>query len=75
MTRKKYRATAAKKGIRAMAAMKIGEETFNVEVEGPEGAPWLIVSNSLGTTLNMWDAQMPAPDSVAGSHHHETAIK
>jgi 3-oxoadipate enol-lactonase len=30
---------------------------FNVEVEGPAGAPWLIFSNSLATDLHMWDRQ------------------
>lgn len=29
-----------------------------VEVEGPERAPVLMLSNSLGTTLDMWDAQV-----------------
>ncbi len=29
--------------------------TFNTEVSGPEGAPWLIRSNSLATNLYMWD--------------------
>jgi 3-oxoadipate enol-lactonase len=29
-----------------------------VQVEGPEGAPVLILSNSLGTTLHMWDGQV-----------------
>ena len=29
-----------------------------VQVEGPERAPALILSNSLGTTLEMWDAQV-----------------
>jgi len=29
-----------------------------VEVEGPERAPVLMLSNSLGTTLNMWDRQV-----------------
>lgn len=42
-----------------MADMKIGDEIFNVEVEGPEGAPVLILSNSLGSNLHMWDPQMP----------------
>ncbi len=42
-----------------MADMKIGDEIFNVEVEGPEGAPVLILSNSLGSNLRMWDPQMP----------------
>jgi 3-oxoadipate enol-lactonase len=31
-----------------------------VEVAGPEGAPVLILSNSLGTDLHMWDVQAPA---------------
>lgn len=43
-----------------MADMKIGDETFNVEVEGPEKAPVLMISNSLGSNLHMWDAQIPA---------------
>src|SRR5262249_55643201 len=29
-----------------------------VEVEGPETAPVLIMSNSLGTTMHMWDGQV-----------------
>src|SRR5262245_51386370 len=29
-----------------------------VEVDGPESAPALMLSNSLGTTLHMWDAQV-----------------
>ena len=31
---------------------------FNVRVEGPEGAPWLVFSNSLATNLEMWDPQV-----------------
>jgi 3-oxoadipate enol-lactonase len=31
---------------------------INVQVEGPENAPILILSNSLGTTLHMWDGQV-----------------
>lgn len=42
-----------------MAEMKIGSEVFNVVVEGPDDAPVLILSNSLGTDLHMWDGQMP----------------
>jgi 3-oxoadipate enol-lactonase len=30
---------------------------FNCEIEGPEGAPWLVFSNSLATNLSMWDPQ------------------
>ena len=33
---------------------------INVEVEGPAGAPVLMLSNSLGTNLHMWDDQAPA---------------
>ena len=31
---------------------------IHVEVEGPERAPVLMLSNSLGTTLQMWDGQV-----------------
>src|SRR5713101_8862735 len=30
---------------------------FNYEIEGLEGAPWLVFSNSLATNLSMWDPQ------------------
>jgi 3-oxoadipate enol-lactonase len=30
---------------------------INYQVDGPEGAPWLIFSNSLATNLTMWDDQ------------------
>ena len=30
------------------------------QIEGPEDAPVLVLSSSLGTTLEMWDAQAPA---------------
>ena len=32
---------------------------LHVEVEGREGAPVLMLSNSLGTNLHMWDDQAP----------------
>ena len=32
--------------------------TIHVEVEGPEHAPVLMLSNSLGTNLHMWDDQV-----------------
>jgi 3-oxoadipate enol-lactonase len=32
--------------------------SLHVEVEGPDNAPVLILSNSLGTTLHMWDGQV-----------------
>jgi 3-oxoadipate enol-lactonase len=31
--------------------------TFNCEVDGPEGAPWITFSNSLATNITMWDEQ------------------
>ncbi|MFZ1922153.1 MAG: 3-oxoadipate enol-lactonase [Xanthobacteraceae bacterium] len=33
---------------------------IHVEVEGPQAAPVLMLSNSLGTNLHMWDEQVPA---------------
>lgn len=33
---------------------------IHVEVEGPENKPVLMLSNSLGTTLHMWDGQVAA---------------
>jgi 3-oxoadipate enol-lactonase len=29
--------------------------SFNTDISGKDGAPWLIFSNSLATTLHMWD--------------------
>jgi 3-oxoadipate enol-lactonase len=31
--------------------------SFNVQIDGPDGAPWLVFSNSLLTNLTMWDDQ------------------
>lgn len=42
-----------------MAEVKVGDDVFRVEVEGSADAPVLMVSNSLGTNLHMWDGQMP----------------
>ena len=33
---------------------------INVVVEGPEGAPFLMLCNSLGTDHHMWDPQAEA---------------
>jgi 3-oxoadipate enol-lactonase len=32
--------------------------TFNCQIDGPEGAPWLVLSNSLACNLSMWDPQV-----------------
>lgn len=34
--------------------------TFRIDLQGPADAPVLVLSNSLGTTLEMWDAQATA---------------
>jgi 3-oxoadipate enol-lactonase len=34
--------------------------SINYRVDGPEGAPWLVFSNSLATSLAMWDEQTAA---------------
>jgi 3-oxoadipate enol-lactonase len=44
----------------ARPAVDIGRERFNWRMEGPAGAATLVLSNSLGTNLAMWDAQVPA---------------
>lgn len=31
--------------------------SINYQIDGPEGAPWLVFSNSLATNLSMWDRQ------------------
>ncbi|SRR6266700_1869632 len=32
--------------------------SFNIAIDGPDGAPWLVLSNSLMTNLSMWDEQV-----------------
>ncbi|MGC5341509.1 alpha/beta fold hydrolase [Streptomyces sp. DT171] len=34
-------------------------QTMKYQVDGPEGAPWLVLGPSLGTTWHMWDRQVP----------------
>lgn len=34
--------------------------SFNCEIDGPEGAPWITFSNSLATNVSMWDEQVAA---------------
>ncbi|WSD71876.1 4-carboxymuconolactone decarboxylase [Streptomyces sp. NBC_01591] len=34
-------------------------QTMKYQVDGPEGAPWLVLGPSLGTTSFMWDRQIP----------------
>jgi 3-oxoadipate enol-lactonase len=34
--------------------------SINCQIEGPEGAPWVVFSNSLATSIAMWDDQAAA---------------
>jgi 3-oxoadipate enol-lactonase len=38
--------------------VKVNDIHINYRIDGPEGAPWITMSNSLATTHRMWDAQM-----------------
>ena len=42
-----------------MPMLKVRGEEFHVRIDGDEGAPVLLLSNSLGTNLSMWDPQIP----------------
>ena len=42
-----------------MPQVKVGSDLFHVELDGQASAPVLMLSNSLGTNLAMWDPQMP----------------
>ena len=41
-----------------MPAINADGCSIHVEIEGPDDAPTLMLSNSLGTNLHMWDAQV-----------------
>ncbi|MGH8353866.1 MAG: 3-oxoadipate enol-lactonase [Pseudomonas sp.] len=43
-----------------MAAVQLAEGELNYRFDGPARAPVLLLSNSLGTDLHMWDEQIPA---------------
>ncbi|HXX86608.1 MAG TPA: 3-oxoadipate enol-lactonase [Casimicrobiaceae bacterium] len=43
-----------------MTTVHIRGGRFNVRIDGAAAAPALMLSNSLGTNLAMWDAQIPA---------------
>ena len=40
--------------------IKVNGIHVNYRIDGPDGAPWVTMSNSLATTHRMWDAQMEA---------------
>lgn len=43
-----------------MPTMKLADASLNYRFDGAEGLPVLVLSNSLGTSLGMWDEQIPA---------------
>lgn len=42
-----------------MPHLALPTHRLHYRIDGPEGAPWLVLCNSLGTDLTMWDAQLP----------------
>ena len=42
-----------------MAFVPLADGELHYQLDGPEHAPVLVLSNSLGTDLHMWDAQIP----------------
>ena len=44
----------------ALPIIDVRREHFNCRMDGPADAPVVVLSNSLGADLTMWEAQMPA---------------
>ncbi|CAM5609273.1 3-oxoadipate enol-lactonase OS=Stutzerimonas stutzeri OX=316 GN=pcaD PE=4 SV=1 [Stutzerimonas stutzeri] len=42
-----------------MPTLKLADASLNYRFDGAEGLPVLVLSNSLGTSLGMWDEQIP----------------
>ena len=42
-----------------MAFVHLADGELHYQLDGPEDAPVLVLSNSLGTDLHMWDIQIP----------------
>jgi 3-oxoadipate enol-lactonase len=43
-----------------MPMLQLADGALHYQLDGPVDAPVLVLSNSLGTDLHMWDAQVPA---------------
>lgn len=43
-----------------MPEVEVNGTRFHYQFDGSEGAPTVMLSNSLGTNLHMWDSQVPA---------------
>lgn len=41
-----------------MSSVIAGGIAFNTRVDGEKGAPWILLSNSLGSNLSMWEEQI-----------------
>ena len=39
---------------------RVNGTDLHARIDGPDGAPWLVLSNSLGATLEMWEPQVAA---------------
>jgi len=39
---------------------RVNGTDLRARIDGPDGAPWLVLSNSLGATLEMWEPQVAA---------------
>jgi 3-oxoadipate enol-lactonase len=39
---------------------RVNGTELHARIDGPDGAPWLVLSNSLGATLEMWEPQVAA---------------
>jgi 3-oxoadipate enol-lactonase len=42
-----------------VATLQLADGVLNYQIDGPADAPVLVMSNSLGTSLGMWDVQIP----------------
>jgi hypothetical protein len=60
----KPEAVSAEISQRAMPDIDADGCRIHVEIEGPEQAPVLVLSNSLATTLHMWDGQLVSMTSL-----------
>lgn len=49
-----------------MPTINLNDRALYYEQSGPEGAPPVVLSNSIGTTLAMWDA----PSAILSQHFH-----
>ena len=54
------RASVLSRSEPTMPHADLGHVRINYMVDGPPGAPWLTLSNSLGTDFEMWSPQVPA---------------